>query len=256
MKEKFLLLSPAGVYFYGMKPDNFTDIPRTWDNIHLYVIRTCIWNALQRCAPRFNGHLLDVGCGSKPYRNFLLNNNYVTDYTGLDIESALVYDPHVKPDATWNGITMPFEDNHFDTLMATEVLEHCSNPHGIIKEMNRVLKPGGIIFFTVPFIWNLHEVPHDEYRYTPFALKRIFGECGIDQLELFAHGGWNMSLAQMIGAWVFATKRGAKRKRWAMLLNPVIKRLVKKDNAKHATEFTEDMMPNGLYGLAIKKKQA
>ena len=236
-----------------MKPDNFTDIPKTWDNISMYVIRSCIWKAVQACAPRFRGHLLDVGCGRKPYRRYLLDNKFIIDYTGLDIESALVYEEGIKPDFTWDGKLMPFEDHRFDTVMATEVLEHCPDPHQVIYEMKRVLKPGGLIFFTVPFLWNLHEVPHDEYRYTPFALQRIFTECGLGEITLFAYGGWDMSMAQMIGMWVTATKRGARRKRWAKLLNPVIKKLMKNDASQQPVPFQEGMMINGLYGMAWKR---
>jgi ubiquinone/menaquinone biosynthesis C-methylase UbiE len=236
-----------------MKPDNFTDIPQTWDNISMYVMRTCIWKAVQSSAKKFSGHLLDVGCGRMPYRKFLLDNNYINKYSGLDIETAIVYDEEVKPDFTWDGISMPFADNSFDTLMATEVLEHCPDANRIINEMKRVLKPGGLLFFTVPFLWNLHEVPHDEYRYTPFALQRIFKECDMEEIELFAHGGWNMSMAQMIGMWVVATKRGASRRRWAKLLNPVIKRLMKKDARQQPIQFTDGMMVNGIYGMARKK---
>jgi SAM-dependent methyltransferase len=236
-----------------MKPDNFTEIPQTWDNISMYVMRTCIWNAVQECAPKFSGHLLDVGCGRKPYRQFLLNNKFITEYTGLDIATAITYEDGIKPDFTWDGITMPFNDNSFDTVMATEVLEHCPDPHLVINEIKRVLKPGGLIFFTVPFLWNLHEVPHDEYRYTPFALQRIFKECGLNKIELFAHGGWNMAMAQMIGMWVVATKQGTNRRRWAKLLNPVIKRLLKKDAKQQPIPFSDGMMVNGIYGMVGKK---
>jgi SAM-dependent methyltransferase len=138
--------------------------------------------------------------------------------------------------------------------MATEVLEHCPDPNRVINEMKRVLKPGGLLFFTVPFLWNLHEVPHDEYRYTPFALQRIFKECGMEEIELYAHGGWNMSMAQMIGMWVVATKRGARRRRWAKLLNPVIKKLMKKDARQQPIPFTDGVMVNGIYGMVRKNK--
>lgn len=235
-----------------MTHDNFTSIPQTWDNISVYVMRTCIWKAVQASAPKFRGHLLDVGCGRKPYRQFLLDNKYITQYTGIDIETAIVYEDGIRPDFTWDGTVMPFDDNSFDTLMATEVLEHCPDTHQIIHEMKRVLKPGGLIFFTVPFLWNLHEVPYDEYRFTPFALQRIFKECGMEEIELFAHGGWDMSMAQMLGMWVVATKRGGKRRRWAKLLNPVIKRLMKKDLKQQLIPFTDGMMVNGLYGVARK----
>jgi SAM-dependent methyltransferase len=236
-----------------MKPDNFIDIPATWNNVDMYVIRTCIWNAVQKAAPKFSGHLLDVGCGRMPYRRYLLDNKFVTGYTGLDIESALVYEEGTRPDYTWDGKTMPFADNSFDSLMATEVLEHCPDPQAIIQEMKRVLKPGGILFFTVPFLWNLHEVPYDEYRYTPFALKRIFTACGLPSVELFAHGGWDMAMAQMLGMWITATKRGSKRKRWAWLLNPFIRKLIAKDLQQHPIPFSDGMMINGLYGWAFKE---
>lgn len=238
-----------------MQPDNFTNIPQTWDNMSTYVIRTCIWNAVQSCAPQFNGHLLDVGCGRMPYKKFLLDNNYINKYTGLDIETALVYEEGVKPDFTWNGITMPFPDNSFDSLMATEVLEHCPDPALIVREMKRVLKPGGLIFFTVPFLWYLHEVPHDEYRYTPFALQRIFKDCGMEEIQLSAHGGWDMAMAQMLGLWIAFTKKGKSQKRWAKLLNPFIKKLMKKDKDKQPVSFSNGTMINGIYGTARKKKE-
>jgi ubiquinone/menaquinone biosynthesis C-methylase UbiE len=235
-----------------MKPDNFTEIPQTWDNIGMYVIRTCIWQAVQACSPNFSGHLLDVGCGRMPYRSYLLDKKCITQYTGLDIETALKYEDNVAPDFTWNGIVMPFADNSFDTLLATEVLEHCPDPHLTILEMNRVLKPGGLIFFTVPFLWNLHEVPHDEFRYTPFALKRIFEECGMEKIEMKAYGGWDMAMAQMIGMWITATKRGSKRRRWAKIMNPVMKKLIRNDFKKQPVPFEDGMMINGFYGTARK----
>lgn len=234
-------------------PDNFTEIPLTWDNMSLYVMRTCLWNAVQVTAPKFKGHLLDVGCGRMPYKEYLLKNKYISQYTGLDIETALVYEAGVKPDYTWDGLSMPFGNDQFDTLMATEVLEHCPDPGLTIREMQRVLKPGGLIFFTVPFLWYLHEVPHDEYRYTPFALERILKESGLEEIEIKAHGGWNMSMAQMLGLWIAFTKKGKHQKRWGKLLNPFIRKLMKKDLAEPPSVFSNGTMINGFYGTARKK---
>jgi len=86
--------------------------------------------------------------------------------------------------------------------IATEVFEHCPDPEIVMKEIWRVLKLGGILFFTVPFLWNLHETPYDEYRYTPFALKRHLTQSGFTEIEIKAMGGWDAALAQMLGLWV------------------------------------------------------
>ena len=103
-----------------------------------------------------------------PYKDYLLARTDIKKYTVLYIENALVYESQITPDVYWDGVKMPFEDSTFDSCMATEVLEHCPNTEILLKEVSRVLKPEGTLFFTVPFLWNLHEVPNDEYRYTPF----------------------------------------------------------------------------------------
>ncbi len=143
--------------------------------------------------------MLDVGCGKMPYKEYILGNSSVTEYIGLDLESSLVYDQKVKPDILWDGVNMPLNDSEVDCVLATEVFEHCYNLELILKEIIRVLKPGGVLFFTVPFLWNLHEIPHDEYRYTRFSLEQHLGNSGFSNLRIQALGGWHASMAQMLG---------------------------------------------------------
>ncbi|PBI84137.1 hypothetical protein BSF41_42360 [Flavobacterium sp. ACN2] len=235
-----------------MKLNNFTDVPYCKENLDRYYIRTSILNALNENLKRFSGEILDIGCGKMPYKNYILKNSNATKYTGLDIEDALVYDSEVKPDFTWNGINMPFENNSFDCAFGTEVLEHCPEPEIILKELHRVLKEDAIFFFTVPFLWNLHEVPHDEYRYTPFSLQRHLENSGFKDIEIKALGGWHASLAQMLGLWVRRAPMSAKkRKVLSSVLKPFILFLIKKD--KNLTiNFKEGQMITGLYGIAKK----
>ena len=138
---------------------NFTEIEFTVENLDRYYIRTSIFNAIKDILPKFKGELLDIGCGKMPYKNYILENSAVDTYVGLDIENALIYDKDIKPDFVWDGRTMPFQDNSYDCAFGTEVLEHCPEPEPVLKEVYRVLKPDGIFFFTVPFLWCLHEVP-------------------------------------------------------------------------------------------------
>src|SRR5690606_18508018 len=147
---------------------------------------------------------------------------------------------------------MPFEDSTYQTIMATEVLEHCPEPEIVLKEIYRILKPGGVFFFTVPFLWNLHEVPHDEYRYTPFSLERHLRNAGFKNIKLRATGGWHAAMAQMLGLWVRRSPMSSfKRKYLSIIIKPIISCLIKIDK-NSSVNFVEGQMITGLYGTAIK----
>ncbi|MDR1504531.1 MAG: methyltransferase domain-containing protein [Prevotella sp.] len=233
------------------KYDNFTNIPFTTDNLDRYFIRSSIFNALKSSLPYFRGELLDVGCGQMPYREYILQNSSVEKYTGLDIETAIEYNKNIKPDYTWNGITMPFENNSYDTILATEVLEHCPDPNKVLQEIHRVLRKDSCIFLTIPFLWPLHETPHDEYRYTPFALNRLLKDAGFNNIKIYAGGGWHASLAQMLGLWVRRSGLSLRKMKYlSIILKPVIKYLLKKDIPP--TEFSGCLMITNLFAIATK----
>jgi len=237
-----------------MKVDNFINIPFTNDNLDLYYIRSSIFKSLQRALPQFKGELLDIGCGKMPYKKYVLENSNVQQYIGLDIESAIAYDDHVKPDFTWDGNVMPFNDNSFDTAFGTEVLEHCPEPFKILREVSRVLKPDGIFFGTVPFLWPLHETPHDEYRYTPFSLERHLKEAGFDQITIKATGGWHAAMAQMLGLWIKRSRMSpTKRRILSYVIKPVMRKLISLDKADKV-RFNESQMITGLYFIAVNNE--
>lgn len=235
-----------------MKSDNFINIPFNIVNLDRYLIRVSIYKAISLTLSKFKGDLLDIGCGKMPYKNYILENSSVSQYVGLDIEDALNYDVFVKPDYTWDGKRMPFEDNSFECAFGTEVLEHCPEPEIILKEVWRVLKRDGVFFFTVPFLWNLHEVPHDEYRYTPFSLERHLRNSGFKEIEIKATGGWHASMAQMLGLWVRRSPMSSRKRGFlSVVLKPIISFLIKLD-AKTKVFFVEGQMITGLYGIAKK----
>lgn len=232
-----------------MDRDFFMD-KLTKDNMDNYFIRRSIFRSLQENIHVFSGKLLDSGCGKMPYREYILKHSDVTEYIGLDIENSLTYDKTIKPDFFWDGKTMPFDDNSFDCILSTEVMEHCSDFNTYIQENIRVLKPGGYMFFTVPFLWPLHETPGDNFRYTPFALQHIFKKYNTSEAHIFALGGWNASLATMIGLWANRYLSKKRSKYLKPLLLPVVRRLIKKD--KVPTTFEDNTMITGLYGYVKK----
>jgi len=232
---------------------NFIDVECNTSNLDVFHIRSSIFRALQDALPLFNGRLLDIGCGKMPYKKHILEHSAVQDYVGLDIENALEYAQDVKADVLWDGKTMPLESSSFDCAFGTEVLEHCPEPEVVLKEVCRVLKPSGVFFFTVPFLWNLHEVPNDEYRYTPFSLTRHLEHSGFTEIELKATGGWHASMAVMLGLWVRRSPINARKKDILSTgLKPIIKYLIKKDKANVVT-FRDGQMITGITGTAKKK---
>ncbi len=225
------------------------------ETLDIYFARTSIFQAVDDAAKQMSGALLDIGCGKMPYRDHIMANSNLSAYVGLDIETALEYDARVKPDFFWDGTKMPFEDNRFDCAMATEVLEHCPDPRAVLAESIRVLKPGGFLFCTIPFLWPLHEVPHDEFRYTPFALKRMLEEAGFENVVIKATGGWHAAMAQMLGLWVKRAPLPLRFRRFAsFLILPIYKKLLKMDRLPD--DFRESTMLTGLKVMAFKPKNS
>jgi SAM-dependent methyltransferase len=236
-----------------MENEEFLNIKISYKHLDKFYIRKKIFDALQAVLPLFKGNLLDVGCGKMPYKNHIIRNSKITNYTGLDIETAIQYDKKIKPDYTWDGNVMPFDNFSFETVFATEVLEHCPEPQKTLDEIFRVLKHEGVFFFTVPFIWNLHEVPHDEFRYTPYSLTRLLKNSGFDFVEISPTGGWHASFAQMLGLWVRrAPMNRIVRRGLTHLLIPIFKLLLFLDS-KNSVKIQEGIMIPGLSGIAIKK---
>ena len=229
--------------------NSFINLKLSKDNLESYIIRSEIFKAISNAMPHFYGKLLDSGCGSMPYKDLILSNSAITNYVGLDIEDSLDYEG-IQPDFLWDGKKMPFDDATFDVVISTEVLEHVSDPDSYLKEVKRVLKPQGKFFFTVPFLMSLHEVPHDYYRYTPYALEMIFKRVGFTDINIKPMGGYNAAMAQMLGLWVNMYLWGRKKKMMKLIAKPIIEYLYRNDKAP--VNFKKSTMIVGLSGTVVK----
>jgi len=94
-------------------------------------------------------------------------------------------DPTKNPDIVLDICDMSeIPDASYDVIFVLEVLEHVASPDRAVAEMHRVLRPGGRIMISVPFVFEIHEAPHDYFRYTRFGLAHLcqdFAEVQITQ---------------------------------------------------------------------------
>lgn len=173
-----------------------THVPYTFNpdiRFPSYLIRKGLYNAVAKHAKKLNGRLMDLGCGSKPYKSLF----GVSEYIGVDYNSE--GHPHEGEaiDVFYDGKTLPFSDGYFDSVFCSEVFEHIFNLEDILEEVHRVMKRNGKILVTCPFSICEHEVPNDFARYTSFALKHIFEKSGFRVLEYEKTGNHVLTIMQL-----------------------------------------------------------
>jgi SAM-dependent methyltransferase len=91
------------------------------------------------------------------------------------------------------------------------VLEHVPEPNLVLEEFHRILKSGGHIFITTPFMHPLHEEPYDFYRYTPYALKTLVESAGFEVMFITPRGGWIVSIASTLRRYTLKPTRNMRR---------------------------------------------
>lgn len=143
-----------------------------------YFARKGLYQHISSLSGGVSGDVLDVGCGSKPYRDLFT----VRSYVGLEIDSDGTRS-RSSADVFYDGERFPFEDGVFDAVLTNQVFEHVFSPSAFLSEINRVLKPDGVLLLTVPFVWDEHEQPHDFARYSSFGLKHCIEAGGFRVIE-------------------------------------------------------------------------
>jgi SAM-dependent methyltransferase len=172
-----------------------------------YIIRIGILNSIKKHSKRFHGKMLDFGCGSKPYRSEF----NVTEYIGIDIKESGHDNRNESIDIYYDGKKIPVKNNTFDCVLASEVFEHVFNPSDLLKELHRVTKKNGILLFTIPFMWEEHEVPYDYARYTKFGFSHLLKANKFEIIEINKVGNSVLGITQLWISYlsrIFLTKNG------------------------------------------------
>lgn len=167
-----------------------------------------------------HGRVLDIGCGDRWAESVL---SETASYVGLDYPTTISLGYVGKPTILGDATFLPFADSSFDTVLLLDVLEHLADPERAIREVYRVLKSGGVFVVQTPFLYPLHDEPHDFYRWTHYGLHALISRCGMEVKKIIHYGNPAETAAALFAV---ALAKGVidavRRRHFSLLIVPVL----------------------------------
>lgn len=142
------------------------------------------------------GRLVELGCGKLPM--YGMYRPHVDDVVCTDWPNTLHGRSFMDFAADLNA-PLPLAAGMCDTVVASDVLEHLYRPRQLLCEVARILRPGGKAIINMPFMYRVHEAPHDYFRYTAHAIRRMAEDAGLEVVELKSIGGWLVVVTDLFG---------------------------------------------------------
>jgi SAM-dependent methyltransferase len=142
-------------------------------------------------SPLMRGRIIDLG-GKRARRrgHFQAVENDQAQWTFVNI------DPGTAPDLLCDVTSVPLPDDQADCVLCTEVLEHLPDPRACVREANRLLRTGGYLIASVPFMYPVHPDPGDFQRFAPDGLRLLLGSFA--QVDIRPMGGNPGTLGSLI----------------------------------------------------------
>lgn len=126
--------------------------------------------ALRSIGEKCRGTVLDIGAGARRVESLIPPD---CSYISLDYMETAVDWYETRPHVFGDGQFLPFKDDTIDTVLLLDVLEHLPKPDKALAEARRVLRPGGSLHISVPFLYPLHDSPYDFQRWTSHGMKQL-----------------------------------------------------------------------------------
>lgn len=234
--SKFIPGPKAGQW----KPNPQHVYPGSW-----FILSTYIDLYVEVIQKYTKGKLLDLGAGMVPF--YGIYRDKVSESVCIDWANSLHSNPHLDIVADLNQ-PFPIPDATFDSILCSDVMEHISDPFAFMRETARVLKPGGDLLLMVPFFYWLHETPHDYFRYTEFALRKMCADNQLEVIELKAYGGYLEVLFDLLN------KGLGKSKTLSRLFVPIAKWISRRKISQKIHRKTSARFPLGYVVVARKKR--
>ena len=138
--------------------------------------------------------VLDAGAGESTHRHLFQAHRYIA----LDLAIGDPQWNYSKLDVLGDLLALPFPDQSFAACINIVTLEHVCEPARALQEIFRVLAPRGKLLLVVPHEWEVHQAPHDYFRYTRHGLVYLLEKAGFRNLQIEPVGGYFRLLARRL----------------------------------------------------------
>jgi SAM-dependent methyltransferase len=141
-----------------------------------------------------DARILDAGAGQGQYAQFFAERRYC----GVDLAVGDAAWDYGRLDAIADLTALPFPDATFAAALHIVTIEHLREPACALAELARTLAPGAMLLIAAPHEWEVHQAPHDYFRYTRYGLAYLLEKTGFEVSELHASGGYFRLLARRL----------------------------------------------------------
>lgn len=167
-----------------------------WLRPHILHFETAIDAAVKSFADSLAGGawVLDAGAGESVHAPLFARQRYC----GVDLAIGDTAWDYGGLDALADLTALPFRDGAFAACINIVTLEHVKEPACVLRELARVLAPDGRLLLVAPHEWEVHQSPHDYYRYTRHGLAYLLERAGFAQYEIQPVGGYFRLLSRRL----------------------------------------------------------
>jgi SAM-dependent methyltransferase len=130
--------------------------------------------------------VLDAGAGELQYAHLFQKHRYVAVDLAVGDERWDYTRVHCIADLA----ALPLASGAFDGCINIVTLEHVREPAAVVSELGRALKPGGRLLMVVPQEWEVHQAPHDYWRFTRYGVRLLLERAGFTAIRVYPVGGW------------------------------------------------------------------